>query len=126
VLVLQSGHNVAPEPLEAALRLAIAEVEPTLTDAQVVVLGHGRPHAVALVGPSGEDRVPEATVEAALARLNPTLSPKSKLHRFALLPEAMTAENGLLTPNLKLRRKEIASRFAETIEPLYTREPAKV
>lgn len=38
----------------------------------------------------------------------------------AILPEAWTIDNGLLTPTLKLRRKPIAERFASEIDALYS------
>ena len=39
---------------------------------------------------------------------------------MAILPEAWTIDNGLLTPTLKLRRKPIAERFASEIDALYS------
>ncbi len=41
--------------------------------------------------------------------------PKKKV----LLPEAFTPENGILTPTLKLKRREVHDRFGDMIEGLY-------
>ena len=36
-----------------------------------------------------------------------------------LLPEEMTEDSGLLTPTLKVKRKEVAKMFADDIEGMY-------
>ena len=38
---------------------------------------------------------------------------------FAILSEDFTVDNGLLTPSLKMKRKEIIKRFGDVIEKLY-------
>lgn len=119
VLVLRTGHNVAPEPLEEALRQALVDdLGPALADAQVVILGHGQPHLIALLAaPEGD--LPEARIRDTLTRLNPTLPKPKQIHRFQVLEEPFSNENGLLTANLKLRRKAIAERYADAIQALY-------
>ncbi len=47
------------------------------------------------------------------------LSPVEQVQTFQLLAEPWTAENGLLTPTLKLRRRDIEARFAKEIEQLF-------
>src|SRR5690606_25447664 len=126
LLVLQTGHKVPPEPLEEALRRALADVSPALADAQVVALGHGRSFVSALLTPPESGTLDEAQVEQALAALDPTLAPYRRVRRFAVLPERFSVDNGLLTSNLKLRRREIATRHAALIDELYAREGAPV
>jgi long-chain acyl-CoA synthetase len=125
VLVLRTGHNVAPEPLEAALNAALVLEDPTLADTQVVVLGHGQPYPIALVAP-GSAPLSEEVVRRALTSLNAKLSDKKRLHGFAVVGEAFSSENGLLTANLKLRRGAIAERHAEVVDALYARNTAQV
>jgi long-chain acyl-CoA synthetase len=122
LLVLASGHNVGPEPLEEALRVALVEaLGAELADAQVLVVGHGRPHASALIAwPTGT--LVDSQVAPVLAALNAGLESKRRVRRFALLPEPFTCENGLLTANLKPRRSAIVERYAERIEALYLRD----
>ena len=125
MLVLSSGHNLPPEPLEEVLRAALIEqLGPELADVQVLVVGHGHPHAAALVAwPSGT--LTPSQVHEVLDRLNSALEPKRRLHRAAVLSEPFSPENGLLTQNLKPRRGAIAARYADVIEHLYTTsEPA--
>lgn len=109
VLVPESGHNVPPEPIEEALAEALPAAE------HIVVLGHGRPHLVALItGP-----VTDNEIEAAIARVNPGLPHYKRVRAFHRSEVALTPENGLLTANQKLRRKQIAEHFRREIDGLY-------
>jgi long-chain acyl-CoA synthetase len=111
LLVLNSGHKIAPEPIEEKLQLLIPGAQ------QVVVVGNGRGYLCALVsGP-----VADAAVQAALDALNPELPHYRQLRHFTVLPEAFTPESGLLTANGKLRREAINSRFANPINAMYDR-----
>jgi long-chain acyl-CoA synthetase len=38
---------------------------------------------------------------------------------FALIEESFTVPNGLLTPSLKIRRKKIAEKYADSLEDMY-------
>ncbi|MFO0749217.1 MAG: AMP-binding protein [Myxococcota bacterium] len=109
LLVPTSGHNVAPEPLEELLLERLPGVE------QAIVLGHAKPHLVALV--AGD--VDVAALEKELAALNETLPHYRRIKKLARTPERWTPENGLLTANTKLRRKVIESHFAELVKGLY-------
>lgn len=107
VLVPESGHNVPPVPVEEALMAH-------LPGCQVVLVGHGRPHLVALVaGPATQ-----GDVDAALAAVNPALPHYRRVRAAAVVP-TLTAEEGLLTANGKLKRPAIAERFAGEIHGLY-------
>lgn len=48
------------------------------------------------------------------------LAKYERVRRFTLLPEAFTVENGGMTPTLKIKRKEVEKKFAETIEKMYS------
>ena len=41
------------------------------------------------------------------------------VHKFALLDEPLSFENGLLTQTLKMKRNVIADRYEDTIDRLY-------
>jgi len=54
-----------------------------------------------------------------LKSLEKELNAHEKMHNFALLNEEWTPENGILTAALKLRRKVIATKYAEIIKNLF-------
>ena len=109
LVVLASGHKVAPDPLEEALRLAVPGAE------QVLVVGNQRKHLAAIV--TGD--VAAADVDAALARLNATLPHYKQVHAYHLQRETFTAESGLLTANGKLKRQRVLERCAAAIDAMY-------
>lgn len=114
LLILSSGHNIAPEPLEENLKGAIRGAR------QVVLFGHGRSFLSALV--TGEAALDE--VEAAIAKLNMGLPHYRQIRAFYIEPRPMTVESGLLTANGKLRREAIALHFREAIESMYRKNPS--
>jgi len=117
LVVLASGHNVAPEPLEQSLAALVPEAH------QIVVLGTGRPYLTMLV--TGD--VDASAVEAAADRLNASLPHYQRIRGTLLSREPLSIESGLLTANGKLRRDAIARRFAGELDRLYasTREPTE-
>ncbi len=109
LIILNSGHNIAPEPVEGK----IAQLLPAAQ--QVVVVGNGRGYLCALV----TGGVGRAAVQAALDTVNPELPHYRQIRNFMVIPDAFTIENGLLTVNGKLRRSAINARYALEINALY-------
>jgi long-chain acyl-CoA synthetase len=115
LLVLASGHNVAPEPIEEALLERLPGAQ------HVVLVGHGRSYLAALVtGTTTRDEV-----QAALDAVNATMPHYRQVRAFHLCAEPFTIENGLLTANGKLRRDRIAARWAAAIEAMYAMAGSK-
>ena len=138
-IVLSSGENIEPGPLEEAL------VECPLFE-QVMLVGQDRKQLGALLVPKAEPLMqwarsqglpePSLTAEGTLASLDPALAkalarecnrllagrpgsrPDERLGGVALV-EPFTMDNGLLTQTLKQRRDRIASRDAAAIASLY-------
>lgn len=109
VLVPESGHNVAPEPLEHALLTACPELE------QAVVIGHGRHHLLVIVsGPASDE-----TLASALETVNASLPHYRHLRGFIRATEPFSDENGQLTANQKVRRNQIDTDYKEAIEEAY-------
>ena len=106
LLILNSGHNIAPEPLEDRLLRSISGAQ------QVMLFGNGRSYLAALL--TGE--YARNNAENAIARLNATLPHYRQIRAFHIEPQPLTIESGLLTANGKLRRDVIASHFSEAIE----------
>ena len=114
LLILNSGHNVAPEPLEEKLARSIPAAQ------QVVIFGHGRSFLSVLV--TGE--VKKDMAQAEIAKLNATLPHYRQIRAFHIEPLPLTIESGLLTANGKLRREAIGTRFRDAIESMYSRNPS--
>jgi len=109
LIILASGHNVAPEPIED-------KILHELPDAiQVVVVGNGRGYLAALV----TGKVNGAKTQAALDLVNPGLPHYKQVRAFHLVEDAFTIESGLLTANGKLKRDLIAERFRNEIDAMY-------
>jgi long-chain acyl-CoA synthetase len=105
---LLGGDMIAPSKIEALL---VGEPE----IAQAVAAGEGMAGVVALlVAAEGQAE----SLAAAVARVNAKLSPVERIRRWAALPEPFTVENGLLTPTMKVKRRQVLERHRETVRAL--------
>jgi long-chain acyl-CoA synthetase len=109
LIILNSGHNIAPEPIEEK----IARLLPGTR--QVVVVGNGRGYLCALV----TGAVEAAAMQAAIDAVNPELPHYRQIRNFAVLRDAFTPEGGLLTAMGKIRRDAINARYASEINAMY-------
>jgi long-chain acyl-CoA synthetase len=108
LIVPESGHNVAPGPIEEKLAAKCP-------GAQVMVVGHARPYLSAIfTGNVTRDEV-SRTVEA----VNADLPHYRRIRKFHIASEAFSVENGLLTANQKLKRGAVEKHYAGAIEELY-------
>ena len=112
LIILNSGHNVPPEPIEdkIAQRLPAAQ--------HVVIVGNGRGYLCALIVGSADQQAVQSAVDV----VNPDLPHYRQVRNFAIVRESFTPENGLLTANGKLRRDAINARFASEINSMYDRK----
>jgi long-chain acyl-CoA synthetase len=136
LLVTSGGKNVAPQPLENALR-ADKYIE------QVIVVGDGRNFISALIVPNfpalrrwaefkklpyPSDHVlahsPEALAKVMqrVDRINTQFSNYERIKKIVLLERELTPDSGLLTPSLKIRRRAVNEAFAEEIASMYEGE----
>jgi len=114
LIILNSGHNVPPEPIEDKIAQHLPAAQ------HVVIVGNGRGYLCALIAGPVE---PQA-VQSALDAVNPTLPHYRQIRNFALIRDPLTAETGLLTAMGKLRRDAINARFASEINSMYDRKPS--
>ncbi len=131
VMVLSTGKNVAPGPIEDAF--AASEVIE-----QCMLVGNDRKFVGALIVPNEAavrarldgDLPPDldalfarpearAVMEAEVEAVNAHLDPHKTIKRFELVAEEFTAENDLMTPTLKKKRGHIRDRYAEKVEAIY-------
>jgi long-chain acyl-CoA synthetase len=129
------GKFIAPQPIENSIKL-----NPLVGNA--VVVGDKRKFACALISPnfamleewartngvsfsSRAELVASAKVhglyEEIVATVNQNLARFETLKRVLLVPDEFTADNGALTPTLKLRRRVVEDRYRSQIEELYAR-----
>ncbi|HKW68599.1 MAG TPA: AMP-binding protein [Terriglobales bacterium] len=115
LIVLSSGHNVAPEPVEDELLRLLPDAQ------QVVLVGHGRPFVAAIVtgSPTAEQ------VQFAMEEVNRDLPHYKRVRAFHIRPEPFKVEDGMMTINGKLKRDVIAARLREQIEALYARQEVR-
>src|SRR6202790_1321833 len=86
LIILNSGHNIAPEPIEEKVVQHLPGAQ------QVVVVGNGRGYLSALVTGTASAQ----QVQAGLDAVNQDLPHYRQVRNFTLLKEAFTAEGGLL------------------------------
>ena len=109
LIVLNSGHKVAPEPMEEKIVRLLPAIQ------HVVIVGNGRGYLCALIG----GPVEAAAAQAALDEVNRELPHYRQVRRFAFIGNALTQESGLITANGKLRRDAISARFVAEINAMY-------
>jgi len=112
LLVLNTGHKVAPEPIEEKLAQLLPGAQ------QIVLVGNGRSYVCMLVA----GKVEPAAVEAAIDALNPDLPHYRQIRNFRILPEAFTVEGGLLTAMGKIKRDAVTKRYDAEISSMYERK----
>lgn len=132
IIVMSNGEKIPPTDME------IAMLHDPLFD-QVMVFGEAHPYLVVLgvVNPEGwqhfarevgiradmpealSDSRVEARVLRRIARNLRGFPGYARVNRVLLMREPWSIENGLLTPTLKIKRNELARRYAAQIRELY-------
>jgi long-chain acyl-CoA synthetase len=114
LIILNSGHNVPPEPIEEKIAQQLAGAQ------QVVIVGNGRGYLCALITGS----VTASDTQKVIDAVNADLPHYRQIRNFSILPGAFTAEDGLLTANGKLRRDAIDRRYSAEIATMYSGKSA--
>ena len=114
LIILNSGHNVPPEPIEEKIAQRLVGAQ------QVVIVGNGRGYLCALItGP-----VTASDTQKVIDAVNADLPHYRQIRNFSILPGIFTAEDGLLTANGKLRREAIDRRYSAEIATMYSGKSA--
>lgn len=134
IIVTLGGKNVAPQPIEGLIL-----ADPLFEHA--VLLGDNRPYLTLLVKPSlpqveelaklrewrGEvmdwlaSNELREEVRERVAAITAKLPSQERPRETAVLDEELTMDNGLLTPTLKVRRRQVEERFRHVVEDMYAR-----
>ena len=109
LIILGSGHNVAPEPIEERVLAAL----PGATHA--VLVGNGRSYLSVLLASEAS----EETITRALDAVNAEMPHYRQIRRHCVIGKPFSIENGLLTANGKLKRDAISSAYAAEIDAMY-------
>jgi long-chain acyl-CoA synthetase len=125
LIVTAGGKKISPSNLENQL-IASDHISTAF------VVGDNRSYLAALVYPNPEiEKVaPTETeqrelIQKVIDEVNAHHGPVEQIHRFSLLPRDFLAEEGEITPTLKVKRKVVEQHFRDDIERLYRREPAR-
>jgi long-chain acyl-CoA synthetase len=116
LIILNSGHNVAPEPIEEEIAQHLPGAQ------QIVVVGNGRGYLSLLVTGAVDSKM----VQAALDTVNSELPHYRQIRSFTILKEALTPESGLLTAMGKIKRDAVNAKFRDEIEQMYRKQSAAV
>jgi long-chain acyl-CoA synthetase len=131
---LSNGKYIAPQLIESLIKQSELV-------SQVVVLGAGRKHPVALIVPDWEalrgslsaqdaegpkthaelSRHPPAVklVQREVNALTAPLADYERVRRVALIPDEFSIDGGELTPTLKVKRRVVDEKYGPLIEELY-------
>jgi long-chain acyl-CoA synthetase len=127
---LENGKYVAPAPIEERLQLS-----PYI--AQCVVYGANKPHIVALIVPDmvslrGWAEANDVSTETLLTDPRTRELIRNELdgfsrggkgfeavHDFLLSAEELTTQNDMLTPTMKLKRRNVNARYGARLDALY-------
>lgn len=133
IIITAGGKNVTPSELENELKFS-----PYITDA--VVIGDRRPYLVCLIMIDQDNvekyaqdndipfsnyaslcRAPEilALIGAEITRVNQQFARVEQVKKFRLIEQKLSAEDGELTPTMKLKRKFVNQKYNELIEAMY-------
>jgi len=134
------GKFIAPQPIENALKLnpyvGVAAIVGDRRKFPAVMISPNfltledwaRAHDIAFTSRAdlvGNQRV-QSLFEGVVEDINQNLARFEKLKRVIVVAEEFTADNGALTPTLKLRRRVIEERYKQQIDDLYAQAEAAV
>ncbi len=110
IIVNLGGDNISPSKIENILCLS-EKIK------QSFVYGDKKNYLVALI--VSDKEVNKEKIKLTIENINKSLTLIEKIKKFVLINEEFTIENGMLTPTLKLKRKEIIKNYKQQLENLY-------
>jgi len=110
IIVNLGGDNISPSKIENILCL-------NENIKQSFVYGDKKNYLVALI--VSEKETNKEKIKLIIENINKSLTLIEKIKKFVIINEEFTIENGMLTPTLKLKRKEIIKNYKQQLENLY-------
>ena len=110
IIVNLGGDNISPSKVENFLCL-------NENIKQAFVYGDKKNYLVAII--VVESGTINADIKEIIKNLNKKLTLIEKIKKFILIEKEFTIDNRMLTPTLKLKRKEISKNYKQQLEKLY-------
>ena len=110
IIVNLGGDNISPSKIENILCL-------NELIKQSYVYGDKKNYLVAII--VCDKTMEKEKIKLAIEIINKKLTLIEKIKKFIIINEEFTIENGMLTPTLKLKRKEIIKNYKQQLEKLY-------
>ena len=110
IIVNLGGDNISPTKIENILCL-------NQLIKQAFVYGDKKNYLVAIMVCDKETN--KEGIKLVVENINNNLSLIEKIKKFILINNEFTIDNGMLTPTLKLKRKEIVKNYKQQLENLY-------
>ena len=110
IIVNLGGDNISPSKIENILCL-------NENIKQSFLYGDKKNYLVALI--VSEKEIKYEQIKLIIENINKSLTLIEKIKKFVLIHEEFTIENKMLTPTLKLKRKEIIKNYKQQLENLY-------
>ena len=110
IIVNLGGDNISPSKIENILCL-------NQLIKQSFVYGDKKNYLVAIIVCDRE--INKEKIKPVIEKINAGLTSIEKIKKFILIHDEFTIDNGMLTPTLKLKRKEITKNYKQQLENLY-------
>ena len=110
IIVNLGGDNISPSKIENILCL-------NENIKQSLVYGDKKNYLVAII--VCEKETSEEKIKLIIENINKSLTVIEKIKKFVLINQEFSIDNGMLTPTLKLKRKEIIKNYKQLLENLY-------
>jgi len=110
IIVNLGGDNISPSKIENILCL-------NKNIKQSFVYGDKKNYLVALI--VCEKEISKEQIKLTIENINKNLTLVEKIKKFVLINDEFTIENEMLTPTLKLKRKQIIKNYKQHLENLY-------
>jgi long-chain acyl-CoA synthetase len=110
IIVNLGGDNISPNKIENILCL-------NELIKQSLVYGDKKNYLVAIIVCDKE--IEKENIKLIIEIVNKNLTLIEKIKKFIIINKEFTIENGMLTPTLKIKRKEIIKNYKQQLENLY-------
>lgn len=130
LLITAGGENIPPVKIEDIIKSGLDQN--TQNNVQLMLIGDKKKFLTILVftpsqsdsnngTQSDDNNTIHNDISASIKNYNTNhaISNSQKVQDFKIIHEALTIENGMLTPTMKMKRSKIVEKYADIIESMY-------